>query len=73
MLETQLKILALKLYTEHYDMVVIQMILNIPVLILKIIIEMKTQSYKEILMTSHKCWGVYPLYPRFRGSQFEKH
>lgn len=55
MLETQLKILALKLYAEHYDMVVIQMILNIPVLILKIIIEMKTQSYKEILVTSHKC------------------
>lgn len=44
MLETQLKILALKLCTEHNKMLVIQMIPNILVLIFKIIMEMKIQN-----------------------------
>ena len=44
MLETQLKILALKLCTKHDKMVAIQMILNILVLIFKIIMEMKIQN-----------------------------
>lgn len=44
MLETQLKILALKLHAEHDALVVIQMISNIFILILMVIMGMKIQN-----------------------------